>query len=87
MTKPEKWPPLDNGTQVKTTKKSTSDGEWTEEALANRKWGVKGVIIHYHDSHGLCYEVRHEDGTVGAYEPSEFEVLSEPKGVAGKGSK
>jgi hypothetical protein len=73
---PEKWPLRDNGTKVKTTRKTTPDSEWTEEARANRKWGVKGMITHYHDSHDLCYDVRHDNGTEGCYEPTEFEVLS-----------
>lgn len=71
----EKWPPLDPGTRVRTTKSTTSDGEWSKEARAARKWGVEGRIIMHHDSHGLCYDVRHDDGTMGYYEPTEFEVI------------
>ena len=72
----KKWPPLDPGTKVKTTKPFWSGrGDWTGEALASRKWGVKGTILKHHDSHGLCYEVQHDDGTVGHYDPSELEVL------------
>lgn len=75
MTDREKWPPLDPGTPVKTTRKKTADGEWTPEALASRKWGVFGRIIMHHDSHGLCYDVRHDDGTQGCYDPDEFAVV------------
>lgn len=71
----EKWPPLDPGTRVKTTSKKTSDKEWMPEALIARKWGVTGTIIMHHDSHGLCYDVQHDDGTEGCYDPNEFEVL------------
>jgi len=71
----EKWPPLDPGTRVKTTSKKTSDGEWMPEARAARKWGVTGRILVHHDSHGLCYDVQHDDGSQGCYEPTEFEVL------------
>jgi hypothetical protein len=71
----EKWPPLDPGTRVRTTSKKTADSEWTEEALVARKWGVAGTIIWHHDSHGLCYDVRHADGTEGCYEPTEFDVI------------
>lgn len=73
----KKWPPLDLGTRVKTTSKKTADREWMPEALVARKWGVTGRIIMHHDSHGLCYDVRHDDGTEGCYDPNEFDVLSE----------
>jgi hypothetical protein len=33
----------------------------------------------HHDSHGLCYDVRHDDGTEGCYDPSEFEVITIPR--------
>ncbi len=71
----KKWPPLDPGTRVRTTESKTKDTEWMPEARAARKWGVEGVIIMHHDSHGLCYDVLHDDGTNGSYEPTEFEVL------------
>jgi len=76
---PEKWPPLDPGTKVRTTKPFWSGRDLIGEALASRKWGVKGTILKHHDSHGLCYEVQHEDGTVGHYDPSELEVLDVPR--------
>lgn len=71
----EKWPPLDPGTRVKTTTKKTADSEWTPEALVARKWGVTGTVAWHHDSHGLCYDVRHDDGTEGCYDPAEFDVI------------
>ena len=71
----EKYPPISAGTLVKTTSSNTPDSEWTSEARTNRKWGVQGKVLTHHDSHGLCYEVKHSDGTVGAYDPSELEVV------------
>ena len=72
-----KYPPISVGTQVTTTKPNMSlIGEWTHESLVLRKWGIQGVVETYHDSHGLCYVVRHEDGTVGPYDPSELEIVS-----------
>lgn len=66
---------LDIGQRVKTTAPCTPDGDWTEEALKSRRWGVSGVITAEHDSHGLCYDVLHDvDGTVGHYDPRELEV-------------
>lgn len=52
----------------------TPDREWMPEALKARKWGVLGTIIMHHDSHGLCYDVLHDDGTEGCYDPDEFAV-------------
>lgn len=69
-----KWPPISCGTKVVTTKSNPEIDDWTEESLRARLWGAKGVVIMHHDSHGLCYDVRHEDGTVGCYDPTEFQV-------------
>lgn len=72
----QKWPPLDPGTTVRTTQPNLEQrGEWTDEGWAKRKWGVKGKILTHHDSHGLCYDVLHEDGSQGCYNPSEIEVV------------
>lgn len=72
----KKWPPISPETKVQTTTPDLSQRkEWTKEAWAKRKWGVKGTIKKHHDSHGLCYEVLHEDGTVGYYNPNELKVL------------
>jgi hypothetical protein len=62
------------GTQVQTTTENPSlRNEWTEEGKAKRKWGVQGIVIAHHDSHGLCYDVEHRDGSIGCYDPSELE--------------
>lgn len=72
-----KWPPLDQGTQVLTSRENPSlRDEWTAETRSKRQWGVGGYILKHHDSHGLCYEVNHPDGTVGTYDPSEFGVVA-----------
>ncbi len=64
-------------TPVKTTQPNLSmRKEWTDEGWARRKWGVQGKVITHHDSHGLCYDVRHEDGTIGCYDPSELEIIA-----------
>ena len=69
------YPPISPGTSVKTTQPNLDKRkEWTDEGWAKRKWGVKGKVITHHDSHGLCYDVRHEDRTRGCYDPSELEV-------------
>jgi hypothetical protein len=73
----EKYPPIFIGTSVRTTAPNMSmREEWTDEGWAERKWGMQGeVITHRNDSHGLCYDVQHKDGTVGCYDPSELEVI------------
>ena len=72
----KKCPPIDPGTVVQTTKPNWEKRrEGTDEAWAERKWGVRGEVLTHHASHGLCYEVLHRDGTVGYYDPSEFKVI------------
>ncbi|MBI2674622.1 MAG: hypothetical protein HYX22_02705 [Candidatus Yanofskybacteria bacterium] len=77
-----KWPPIDPGTRVMTTQPNLKiRDEWTDEGWASKKWGVRGTIIAHHDSHGLFYNVRHDDGTKGYYDPSELEIVEEGEGV------
>lgn len=64
---------LSDGTRVCTTAEEVTD--WTPEAQASRKWGVEGEILTHHDSHGLCYEVRHQDGSVGHYDYRELREI------------
>lgn len=72
----KKYPPIQPGTQVITIQSSSVLREdWSDKGWASKKWGSKGVVISHHDSHGLCYEVKHEDGTEGVYAPSELEVV------------
>lgn len=72
----EKYPPISRGTTVRTTTPNEDKrGEWTDEGWAKRKWGAKGTVLTHHDSHGLCYDVQHQDGSVGCYDPSEITEL------------
>lgn len=76
LEKTMKYPLISPGTSVKTTEPNWSlRKEWTDEGWGRRRWNVRGTVITHHDSHGLCYDVRHEDGTVGSYDPSELEVV------------
>lgn len=70
-----KWPPISHGTSVRTTQENPAITNWRPEALASRQWGVIGEVANHHDSHGLCYEVKHPDGTIGFYDPTELEVV------------
>lgn len=77
MTTDKKYPPISPGTRVKTTQEdSATANSWTKDAQKRRRWGAEGAVITHHDSHGLCYEIRHDDGTVGCYDPSEFDIIA-----------
>lgn len=71
------YPPLSPGRKVKTTRPNMAlRKEWTDEGWRERKWNVQGTVVSHSDSHGLCYKVRHEDGTGGYYDPSELEIMT-----------
>jgi hypothetical protein len=52
-------------------------GDWTGSALRGRRSEGLGMVKCHHDSHGLCYEVFHQDFTVGAYESHELTEVKE----------
>ena len=69
------WPTdeeLQYGTKVRTTVDAGAN-DWTAEGRAKRRWGARGTVIDRSDAHGLCYGVRHKDGSVAWYEPTELE--------------
>ncbi len=69
------YPPIKPGTRIRTTAPNMDmRDEWTLAAWEKKRWGVGGVIVTHHDSHGLCYDVLHDDGTEASYDPSEFEL-------------
>lgn len=60
------------GQRVVTSTTSTSN-DWDERAHRLRRAGVTGHIVGLSDSHGLVYEVEHEDDkSTGWYEPAEL---------------
>lgn len=71
----DSWPTISTGTLVRTVKENPFVTGWTSEARATRQWGVRGRIVTYHDSHGLSYEVKHSDGSIGHYDPTEIEAI------------
>jgi hypothetical protein len=72
----KKYPPIPAGTTVETTQPNMGlRKEWNDEAWEKRQWGVEGIVVTHHDSHGLSYEVRHSDGSIGFYDPSELTVV------------
>ena len=38
------------------------------------RWGEWGTIVKVHDSHGVVYKVRHDDGMVVPYDADEVEI-------------
>lgn len=66
---------LSPGTVVRTTRPNMDlRYSWSKVGWELKKWGERGTIIGHHDSHGLYYDVRHDDGTEGPYDPSELEL-------------
>lgn len=61
--------------RVATVKPDVEASDWMPEARAARRWGVTGLVVGHHDSHGLVYVVEHDDGTRGCYERRELEVV------------
>jgi hypothetical protein len=46
--------------------------EFMPMTYANRKPGAIGRIIAHHNSHGLSFELCHDDGTIGHYDCNEL---------------
>jgi hypothetical protein len=66
---------IESGTIVTTTQVNPRmANEWTPGVLSSQQWGVTGVVLAHSDSHGLCYQVLHEDGSTSWYDPSEITV-------------
>lgn len=59
--------------RIKTTHRATEDRDWQQPS--KRRWGVTGTVINRHDGHGICYVVRHDDGSEAGYDPREVEKL------------
>lgn len=70
-------PPIKNGTRVKATVRREGKGDYSDAAIGMRNFcdGRIGVVLKHHDSHGLCYGVEFEKGTLAFYDPEELEVL------------
>ncbi|MEK7612204.1 MAG: hypothetical protein AAB407_02590 [Patescibacteria group bacterium] len=74
----ERFPPIPTGSLVRTTKPNIAlREEWTEEGWQTREWNIEGRTIGYHTAHGLFYFVRHPNGTIGSYDGSELEVVTQ----------
>ena len=68
------WPSDDGfpyGTRVSTTE-DHGDESWLPEARLKCRWGEEGIVVDRSDAHGLCYRVRHNDGSDAWYNPDEI---------------
>lgn len=52
-----------------------TERNFTEPALAGRRPNTTGTTCGYQTEFGLCYHVRHDDGSYGWYDPDELEDL------------
>lgn len=68
------YPPIKPGTKVRIFVDPAKQGkDWMPEALPHRRKEGTGVVKTHHDSHGLCYDVVHDDDkTEGCYDPHEL---------------
>lgn len=62
---------FNNGDRVCTIGK-LENRDFTEETIRTRRANAKGTVTGYHDSHGLCYVVLHDDGIESCYDPDEL---------------
>ena len=71
--KPVEDPILLHGTRVITLAVDNPATDWSNPA--SRRFGVKGTVTKEYRGHGLCYAVKHDDGTEAGYEPRELHVI------------
>ena len=55
----------------------TRDDQYVKSALRPRRDNLNkiGRIFHYHNSHGLCYDVIFGDVSKATYDPEELEMI------------
>jgi len=55
------------------TLRDAGSTDWSKGKRNGVRWGVEGTVVAVHDSHGLVYDVKHDDGTTAPYEPAEIQ--------------
>ena len=70
----DKWGRIVNGSRVVVEHDHSFDREYSEGRPSAKKIAL-GLVLGHSDSHGLCYHVRHEDGTKCWYEPEEVKEI------------
>ena len=68
----ENIPPWLAGTLVLTVKPEVMSTDWETDCLKHRRWDAYGFVVRHSSGHGLCYLVRHGDGTEAWYEEREL---------------
>lgn len=67
--------PILHGARVKTDVLPECSKNYVSTANARRKSHVKGTVVDYSNSHGICYTVIHDDGTWAVYDPEELMIV------------
>jgi hypothetical protein len=68
---------IELGDRVKTRGCEDTATDWTADAYASRRWGVEGLVVKEHNSHGQVFSVQHDDdGSIGFYESKELIKLA-----------
>ena len=62
------------GEAIRTLKDAGGSG-WADPKNRGCQWDALGRIVHYSNSHGLCFKVWHNDGNTAWYDPEELELL------------
>ena len=57
---------------------STSrDSDYSLAAIESRRahlW-IVGTVVDRHDSHGECFDLKYEDGSIATYDPEEIRIV------------
>jgi NTP pyrophosphatase (non-canonical NTP hydrolase) len=86
----DNWPPIANGTRVRTAKKLDAR-DYTEAGQADRRSNAVGRVVDYHTGHGLCYSVAYESPSPngpshGTFDPDELTAIAGGSGDFSIGS-
>ena len=76
MSHRDEWPsmPFQKGDRVRTANKLTGQN-YTPEGQKERLPGMTGTIIELSNSHGLCFEVNHDELGTAWYDPEELTLI------------
>jgi hypothetical protein len=69
-------PLVKRGDHMDSTAATLKRRDFTDDGVKNRQCGIQGIVVATHDSHGLCYDVRHF-GKIGCYDPDELTRVPE----------
>lgn len=61
--------------QLVCTNEILGSSGFTKDEQSRRRPDAIGIIVRHSDSHGLCYQVRHENGKQAWYDPDEIQTI------------